>query len=189
MDRRFLEEDGQPYVLAVGCQQCLWQNLRQRRLDKIADEIPADAWSRLIIADGAKGPGAHDWAAGQFGAPTEHRLRRWILIRRNIENPTERAYYLCAALPQSTMQDSAIAAGHRWSIECCFEAAKQETGLDNYEVRSWHDWYRHIKLSMAALALLGVIRVAANEAASGGKATSRTRRSTKTKKESLVWSR
>jgi len=187
--RRFLEENGQPYVLAVSCQQRLWQKLRQRRVDKIADEIPVDAWSRLTIADGAKGPRVYDWAAGQFGSPTEHGLRRWVLIRRSVENPTERAYYLCAALPQSTMQDLAIAAGERWSIECCFEAAKQETGLDNYEVRSWHGWYRHITLSMAALALLGVIRVAASGATSGDRSTSKTHRGTRTKKARLVWSR
>lgn len=181
--RRCLEENGQPYVLAVSCQQRLWQNLRQRRVDKIADEIPADAWSRLNIADGAKGPRVCDWAAGQFGAPTDHGLRRWVLIRRSIENPAERAYYLCAASPQSTMQDLAIAAGQRWSIECCFEAAKQETGLDNYEVRSWHGWYRHITLSMTALTLLGVIRGAANGA------TSKKSRETKSKQDRLVWSR
>lgn len=181
--RRFLESHGQPYVLAVSCQQRLWQHFRQQRVDKIADTIPADAWSRLNIADGAKGPRVYDWAAGQFGAPTDHGLVRWVLIRRSIENPTERAYYLCTALPESTMQDLAIAAGQRWSIECCFEAAKQETGLDDYEVRSWHGWYRHMTLSMAALTLLGVIRIAANAS------TSKKGPGTKMKKQRMIWSR
>lgn len=181
--RRFLESRGQPYVLAVSAQQRLWQNFRQQRVDRIADEIPADAWSRLNVADGAKGPRVYDWAAGQFGAPTDHGLVRWVLIRRSVEDPTERAYYLCTALPASTVQDLAIAAGQRWSIECCFESAKQETGLDNYEVRSWHGWYRHVTLSMAALTLLGVIRAAAS------KASSKKNRGPDPRRRSVAWAR
>lgn len=181
--RRFLESHGQPYVLAVSCQQRLWRDCVQQRVDIIAEEIPQDAWLRLSVADGTKGPRLYDWAAGRYGAGTDQGLVRWLLIRRNIEKPTERAYYLCTALPEATAQDLAIAAGQRWSIECCFELAKQETGLDDYEVRSWHGWYRHVTLSMAALALLSVIRIAANHAQSQRKkrSTSETRR--------MIWSR
>jgi len=63
----------------------------------------------------------------------------------------------------ATAQDLAIAAGQRWNIECCFEATKQETGLDEYEVRSWHGWYRHMSLSMLAMAFLTVVRAKADE--------------------------
>ena len=34
-------------------------------------------------------------------------------------------------------------------------------GLDQYEVRSWTGWYRHITLAMWALALLTVMRAGA----------------------------
>jgi SRSO17 transposase len=37
------------------------------------------------------------------------------------------------------------------------EQAKQEVGLDEYEVRSWIGWHRHITLSMLAHATLSVI--------------------------------
>jgi len=40
------------------------------------------------------------------------------------------------------------------AVEECFVAAKGEVRLDHYEVRSWHDWYRHMTLAMAALAYL-----------------------------------
>ena len=181
--RRFLESNDQPYVLAVSCQQRLWRDLVQQRVDKIADEIPSDAWLRLSVADGTKGPRRYDWAGGRYGIRTDSGLVRWLLIRRSIKQPTERAYYLCAAPPEATAQDLAIAAGQRWSIECCFESAKQETGLDDYEVRSWHGWYRHVTLSMSALALLSVIR------ATAGESTSKKKRGTKTKTQSLIGSR
>jgi SRSO17 transposase len=49
-------------------------------------------------------------------------------------------------------------AGQRWSVEQCFQLAKEETGLNQYEVRKWKDWYRHITLSMLALSFLAVQR-------------------------------
>ena len=159
--RRFLEERHQPYVLAVSSQQRLWVGFRQKRLDAIAKEI-SENWLRLSVADGTKGPRLYDWSAAQFGAPTAGGLRRWALFRRSIEKPDEFAYYLCLAPADAAVSDLVKAAGQRWSIECCFEAAKQETGLDEYEVRSWHGWYRHITLSMLALAFLSVVRSKAN---------------------------
>ena len=56
-------------------------------------------------------------------------------------------------------------AGRRWAIEECFEEAKGEVGLDQYEVRRWDGWYRHITLAMLAHAYLAVIR---NQAVEGG---------------------
>jgi len=159
--RRFLESHGQPYVLAVGGQQRLWVDLRQQRADQIVRTLPLNAWQRISVAEGSKGPRVYDWAAGKFGVPTDRGLVHWLLIRRSATSggdPHEHAYYLCAAPPEATVRDLAIAAGQRWTIECCFESAKQETGLDEYEVRSWHGWYRHVTLSMAALAMLAAIR-------------------------------
>ena len=49
-------------------------------------------------------------------------------------------------------------AGTRWAIEDLFELAKGDCGLDEYEVRSWVGWYRHVTLSLFALAVLAVIR-------------------------------
>jgi SRSO17 transposase len=85
-----------------------------------------------------------------------------LLVRRSVEKPEELAYYLCLAPADATLEDLVKAAGQRWNIESCFETAKQETGLDEYEVRSWHGWYRHVTLSMLALAFLSVIRAKAN---------------------------
>jgi hypothetical protein len=47
----------------------------------------------------------------------------------------------------------------RWTVEQCFEEGKGEVGLDEYEVRSWHGWFRRITLSMLALAFLTALRV------------------------------
>ena len=165
--RRHLEGLGQPYVVAVKGDQRLWVDFVQRRVDRVADELPADAWHRWSAGDGSKGPRAYDWAAGRLGGEGPNGLVKWVLVRRSIPDPADRAYYLCLAPPGATGEDLARAAGKRWSVECCFEAAKQETGLDQYEVRSWAGWYRHVTLSMLALAFLAAVRARAAAADSG----------------------
>lgn len=163
--RRFLENRGQPFVVAVQCGQRLWRGLNQQRVDEIAAGLPSKAWFRMSIGEGVKGPRMYEWAALRFGTPTEKGLVRWLLVRRNVQSQ-EHAYYLCTASKKATARTLAIAAGQRWAIEICFEAAKQETGLDEYEVRSWDGWYRHVTLSMFALAFLTVVRVAATSSKS-----------------------
>ena len=54
-------------------------------------------------------------------------------------------------------------AGSRWAIEEAFQAAKNECGLDQYEVRRYPGWYRHITLAMLAHAFLAAMASAAAE--------------------------
>ena len=86
----------------------------------------------------------------QFAEQTA--LGRWA-------NPDELAYYVVFGPADTGLATLARVAGHRWKVEECFEAAKQEVGLDGYEIRSWHGWYRQITLSMLALAFLAVMRI------------------------------
>lgn len=61
--------------------------------------------------------------------------------------------------PASALLETLVAvAGRRWAIEESIEAAKGEVGLDHYEVRHYHGWYRHITLALLALAYLAVVR-------------------------------
>lgn len=46
----------------------------------------------------------------------------------------------------------------RWQIEVAFEAAKQECGLADYEVRKWTAWYRHVTFALLAHVFLTVMR-------------------------------
>ena len=66
-------------------------------------------------------------------------------------------------------------AGRHWTIEECFEEAKGEVGLDQYEVRRWDGWYRHITLAMLAHACLTVIRHHALEQGEKGATTAPTK--------------
>uniref|UniRef100_UPI0038995155 hypothetical protein n=1 Tax=Micromonospora zamorensis TaxID=709883 RepID=UPI0038995155 len=70
----------------------------------------------------------------------------------------EIAYYVCYGPRRTRLVDLARIAGARWAIEECFQQAKNEAGLDEYQVRDWRAWYAHITLSMAAHAWLSVAR-------------------------------
>src|SRR5271165_7613082 len=125
--------------------------------------IPATAWHRLSCGAGAKGPRLYDWAVTRINSLEPHKYARWLLMRRDLSNPAEVAYFACGGPPQTTLEDLVRIAGVRWSIEECFEMAKGDCGLDEYEVRSWTGWHRHTVLSLFALAVVAVIRSRANQ--------------------------
>lgn len=121
---------------------------------------PDGRWRRLKVAQGEKGPRVHDWAAqrvveSQKGLPGK---RVWLVARRSVNEPSEMAYYLSNAPAGTAVATLAHVASARCTIEQCFEQAKGETGLDHYEVRSWHSGHRHITLSMMAHAWLACVR-------------------------------
>ena len=156
--RRWLEERRQPYVLAVGANQRLWQqDMQQHRVDEMASTLPKRAWKRVSAGRGAKGERLYDWALTPWavGEGWEHAL----LVRRSLEAEPEYAFYFTyARKEQSTLKTLVAIAGQRWAVESAFQIAKGECGLDHYEVRHWQGWYRHITLSMLALAVLTVLR-------------------------------
>ena len=82
----------------------------------------------------------------------------WLLARHSIAKPGELAYYVCSGPAVASLEELVRVAGTRWAIEECFEEAKGEAGLDQYEVRRRDGWYRHITLAMLAHAYLTVIR-------------------------------
>jgi len=52
----------------------------------------------------------------------------------------------------------------RWAIEDCFQTAKTDVGLNQYQVRRYDDWYRHITLAMLAHTYLAVTAAIAPKA-------------------------
>ena len=160
--RRLLEKQGIGYVVTVACNQHLALNGVRERVDSHVKNLPSNAWKKLSCGDGTKGKRYYHWAYQKFGSPTHAGMQSGLLVRRSLTNPDDLAYFFTSSPAGTTTQKLVTVAGSRWAIEECFEQAKQETGLDEYEVRSWHAWYRHITLSMFAHAMLVAIRNKAN---------------------------
>lgn len=152
--RLMLQDQRVGYVLAVSCSQRLFLGGRYGRADQLTDVLPDDAWQRISCGAGSKGERLYEWLFVKFPFLTDQAMMRGLLVRRSLKDPADRAYYLVHAEPGTSLKEIVEVAGSRWAIEECFEQAKQNTGLDEYEVRSWHAWYRHITLSMFAHAML-----------------------------------
>lgn len=178
-----LEQHRSRYVLAVSCTARVWP--AGTRLDDggpglqilhaptptpvavaaiVAGWDPS-AWQRLTVGAGSKGPRVYDWAAARVVANRDQwpGPDLWLLARRSPSDPADLAYYLSNAPADTPLRELARVAASRWPVEQCFEEAKGETGLDQYEVRGWPSWHRHITLSMLAHGFLAWQRREAGE--------------------------
>jgi SRSO17 transposase len=156
--RTFLEERKQPYVLARSCDEYVWIDHKQRTIAAIAAEKSAADWVQLSAGAGSKGERVYEWSETPLQQPEAAGWRRWLLLRRSLSQKQEVAAYTVFDLAHTTMRSHVRTAGARWTVEESIQCGKGEVGLDHYEVRSWSGWYRHITLSMAAMAFLSVIR-------------------------------
>ena len=172
--RHYLEEREQPFVLAVQST----QRVGLRPAAQVVASWPAEAWERLSAGEGSQGPRWYDWAWMPMswrdasrghgplaaGAPQRQSARRDRLLLR-----------LWPRRVHARRRSSRVA-GTRWQVEQAFELAKGEVGLDEYEVRTWTGWYRHITLAMFALAYLTVVRQRAQDCSASEKGALRTGR-------------
>ena len=168
--RMWLEGRNQPFVLAVKSNEPLWSDgeggVRQRPAATIAASIRDEDWQRLSAGAGSKGPRLYDWARAELFRLPDPGWNHWLLVRRSINDPKDLAYYVCFGPATTALEDLVGVAGTRWAIEESIETAKGEVGLDEYEVRKWDGWYRHITLSLLAHAYLTITRATAGTAES-----------------------
>lgn len=169
--RRWLEGQNQAYVLAVSSNHPLWQAGAQERADEIVATLASAAWAPLSCGAGSKGERLYDWAWLQLPYETAAGMTSWLLARRSLSEPTELAYFRVFGPAGTSVQEMVRVAGRRWAIEESFEAAKGTVGLDQYEVRKWTPWYRHITLALLAHAYLEVTRLHGTGAKKGDQET------------------
>jgi SRSO17 transposase len=167
--RARLEERGMGYVLAVPVNQRVIAmrdgKIVECRADALTDTLPAQAWKKISAGAGAKGPRLYHWARAAIRPLENTGKGYWLLARRSLTDPTDLAYYLCHGPAHTPLRELVRVAGARWAIEESFQTAKGEVGLDQYQVRRYDAWYRHITLAMLAHAFLTVTRA---RAAKGG---------------------
>jgi SRSO17 transposase len=188
--RELIQEHGKNYVLAVSANTRVWSERpeveapqeqtggrprraprvlqgdpKARLVSEVIASLPKSAWKRLAVVEGEKGVISYHWARvrvvesrDQLPGPEV-----WLLARRSPSTPDKLAYYLAYAPAKTSLATLARVASSRYTVEQCIEEAKGETGLDEYEVRFWHSWYRHITLSMMAHAWLASIRLLERE--------------------------
>jgi SRSO17 transposase len=160
--REYLEAEGIAYVMAVPKSTVFTGAAgEQTVISDVPTRLKPNDWQRRACGIGTKGFRVYDWALVNSAEP-DHQY----MIRRSVDDG-ELAFYHCHNPRREGFGELVRAAGSRWPVEECFSAGKSEVGLDNYQVRLYHAWYRHITMSMLALAFLAVIRRAARKGTRG----------------------
>jgi len=150
--REHLEGAGISYVMAIPKNtQFTDAGGHSATIEDSAATVRPNDWTRRACGIGAKGYRIYDWAV-IGSADTDHQY----LVRRSIDD-AELAFYHCYNPRHEPVGELVRVAGRRWPIEECFETGKGQVGLDNYQVRLYDAWYRHMSLAMLAQTFLAVI--------------------------------
>lgn len=125
----------------------------------IAAGLTKADWTVLTVAEGSQGPRRYQFAVrrgweSRAGLPGRE---TWIVFRRNLDG-TELKFYLSNAPATTALLTLGQVGAQRWPIETDFQMEKGETGLDEYEVRSWDGWHHHITLALLAGGFLLTVR-------------------------------
>jgi SRSO17 transposase len=169
--RRELRERNEQYVLAVPCNTTI-RDLEipapeysgtgrpakrpSRRVDRWSREQADDAWVPLDVRDGEKGPLAVEALkrrveTGKRGRPSVTEEVLMIVRYRDRDSAVVKTdYYLSNASPETPLLELCRVAKAEHRVEQCFQRAKGETGLGDYEVRNWIGWHHHQTLSLIA---------------------------------------
>jgi SRSO17 transposase len=155
--RVWLEEQRKCYVMCVSGKAYVWAGFEQKSIESILKNLPPEGWFEASCGEGSKGVRLYDWLRLPINPGTTPGYERSLLIRRSKSAPDELRAYICFAPVDTVDQKYVEVAGCRWTVESCFKESKSEVGLDQYEVRSYSGWYKHITFACLALALLTAI--------------------------------
>ncbi len=162
--RVWLQERGYWYVLAVPSTYSIWQQGQQVNAATLIQTIAAEAWVCLSAGEGSQGPRYYDWTWLRLPYASQAGCAHWLIARRSLSALQDVTYYHAYAPATSSLAELVHIAGSRWAIEVGFEQTKGELGLDQYESRQWHTWYRHVTLVLVAYAYLVLLRAKIGDA-------------------------
>lgn len=172
----WLSEDGERYVFEVPRSARVWASLpggRKRgpkalstylrilrpgrprliRVDDLGQKLPERAWVEYEVRDASKGPLRVRSAMLRVRF---HRKKKsdypegWLLISETMDQRRQLKYFQSNGEGDVTHLELLRAGFARWPIEQCHGQGKNETGLGDYETRSWMGWHHHTALVFLA---------------------------------------
>jgi hypothetical protein len=146
--RESLEKAGTSYVLAVPGD----QPIRSRSAVRTAEELAgaARAGAQVIDGEGARaGWRTIDLLLEQRPFASASPTGRWLLLSQAGPN-AERRFWLVSGPIRTPLAQLASVAEAGSGLGQCLDVARSRCGLDDYEVRRYPGWYRHVTLSMFA---------------------------------------
>ena len=125
------------------------------RLDRWLATLPEDAWTRIDVRDGEKGPLVIEVVKRRVQARTETGGTgpdELLFVTREAQSDGKfkHDYYLSNADPGEPLKELARVSKAAHRVEECFRRGKSEAGLADYQVRNWRGWHHHQTLSLLA---------------------------------------
>jgi SRSO17 transposase len=74
----------------------------------------------------------------------------WVVFRRSMSDPSELKMFLSNAPVETPKAELVRLSGMRWPIQTCFEEAKGNLGMAQYQTRSWRGWHHRMTLVILA---------------------------------------
>ncbi|MDQ7026777.1 MAG: IS701 family transposase [Anaerolineae bacterium] len=148
--RNFIDRSHHSYVMAIGSQHRVFYQGSRQALKTIAQAIPSTDWEKIAFTLTETGWIWYEWTACRIEMANDEIGEQWLLIRRRLGEQQEFDFFLSNAPPDSAFTDLVAVALMRHQIEQSFEEAKEQLGLADYEVRTWHGWHRHMTLCFLA---------------------------------------
>jgi SRSO17 transposase len=149
--RGFIAAQNRIYVLAIGSHHHADLHGQRQSLPEIASTLSNHDWESIAVTISETGPVWYDWQAVRVTLNKTDTHEQWLLIRRSVHDETsDLDFFVSNAPPDTPLADLVMVASMRHEIEQVFEEAKDQLGLADYEVRTWHGWHRHMTLCFLA---------------------------------------
>ncbi len=155
--QKYLEEKDKKYMFAVSGKEYVWIGLKQYSVKEIKEYLEEEKWIKISTGNGTKGEKIFQWQYIEVNC-NEINHKKYLIFRRSISDKSEVRGYIAYGNSETGIEEFVKTAGIRWTIEMNFAEMKGETGLDQYEIRNYEGWYKHIILSCLAHAFLTVLR-------------------------------
>jgi SRSO17 transposase len=124
------------------------------RVDRWCAALPQDAWTKIDVRDGEKGPLVIEAAKVRVRAKTApgDGFDETLVVIRELQSDgtMKHDYYLSNAAHDTPLDEFARVSKAAHRIEECLQRAKSQAGLADYEVRTWRGWHHHQTLSLLA---------------------------------------
>jgi len=115
--RQWLERRGRAYAVMVPKTNAIYYCGGRERVEQLGARLDAEAWVSIAAGEGAQGERVHDWACLPLSDQCAKGMRRWLLVRRDPDDPEEHAYWLAYGPIQTTVAELVRACDVRWQIE------------------------------------------------------------------------
>ena len=155
--RSWAERNRKSYVLCISRKEYIDDGSRYCSVGEMLNNLPEEGWFEASCGVGTKDLRVYDWFMMELPPPREEGYKRWLLVRRSKTDKNDLQAHICFAPAETTTCELIKVAGTRWTVEMCFKESKTIVGMDEYEVRSYDGWYKHITFACIALALLTVL--------------------------------